>query len=114
MSALIWPGALWWLVAGLAIWLITSLVRLDKTHPKPMRPGMSHLDEAHHGYYGLLLVVGILLAATAPPWLTLTVFAAGLLLAFDDVWQHWMQAARNPEYRSPAWRAYRWLLKLLD
>lgn len=75
-----WP--LW------AFQLVFSLVMLDDR------------DWAHHGYYGLALVV--------PPWFPWWVRGIGLVFLIDDSIQHTIQCWGPPTYRSPINRLYQW------
>lgn len=66
--------------------------------------------EAHHLYVGIALFVLVLVLGIRQAWSEWWCFAlgmAGLLLAWDDIYQHWRQM-REPEYRSPGHRAFQW------
>lgn len=110
MSALIWPGVLWLGLAAILVTLIVSLGRLDKTQPKAS--GVSHRDEWHHGWL-VLVSFGVLTAFTFNVWISAACGVAFALIAADDAWQHYVQAYRDKDYKSPGWRFYRWLVEIL-
>lgn len=70
------------------------------------RRAFSHLDpwEWHHFYLGLILWGGASLAC----WVPLQV--VGLIVTWDDAFQHgWQALRRTVRYRSPLHRLYEWL-----
>lgn len=66
--------------------------------------------EAHHLYAGIALFALGIVGVAAWGWWEYAGFACsmgGLLLAWDDIYQHWRQMFQ-PEYRSWVNRFYRW------
>jgi hypothetical protein len=110
VSALFWPGVLWLIVAAILGALVVSLKRLDKKVPKAS--GISHLDEWHHGWL-ILFPIGMSAVLTFPFWLWLGLAVVFTVVATDDAWQHYKQAYHDHAYKSPGWRAYRWLSEKL-
>ena len=102
-------GSLWLALVLLALVLLAALHALDKRWGRVWSPH-SHLDEAHHGYYGALILFGILAALTLPKWLVLAVAGVAALFLADDAFQHVMQVFGNGSYRSPLWRLWRFIL----
>lgn len=106
MSNALW---VWGLSSILVVVLIGSLVTLDRTVGR-VRSSHSHLDEAHHGYYGALILFGILITLCAPAWLVVTVALAAILMLGDDALQHLGQCLWTTTFRSPLWRLWRFIL----
>ena len=60
--------------------------------------------EAHHGYYGIaLMVLGYALSSVFA--YSIHLYGLGALLFLDDLYQHYMQVS-TPNYHSPIHRLY--------
>lgn len=68
--------------------------------------------ELHHGYYGIALVlIALVMAFMSEIWGFYSeayVFAVGVYLLIDDIYQHHRQVD-EPSYHSPVHNAFRFL-----
>lgn len=75
-------------------------------------PAVGHLNwrQAHHGYWGLALVLaGFACVLAGWYWLGVAMMAAGNVVLADDTVQHAVQRfGERPEWKSPGHRAYGW------